>query len=198
MICVIKKVYLQRYSNVSLENGKKDWSWSTFWKAVTQYKSIQSSEEDSSPCLVCQFTKQRLILCHCFWVLLMRRYWRCSFQLALPLAFAWFSFGTGQWTHSFFPISSETLEWRSRKTFVITRNDTITCLFVYLERILNRSQQHLLILSLYMVFTQLNMICANLLDNYYDSMARLAAFWVIIMGCLAMSHSPMLLNLSGQ
>ena len=62
------------------------------------------------------------------------------------------------------------------KTFVITRNDTITCLFVYLEYILNRSQQHLLILSLYMVFTQLNMICANLLDNYYDSMARLAAF----------------------
>ena len=106
---------------------------SMFWKAVTQYKSIQSSEEDSSPCLVCQFTKQRLIFCHCFSVLLMRWYWRCSVQLALPLALAWFSFGTGQWTHSFFPFSSETLEWRNRKTFVITRNDTITCLFVYLE-----------------------------------------------------------------
>ena len=60
---------------------------SKFWKAVTQYKSIQSSEEDSSSCLVCQLPKQRLMLCHCFSVLLlMRRYWRCTVQLALPLA----------------------------------------------------------------------------------------------------------------
>ncbi len=94
---------------------------SMFWKSVTQHKSIQSSKEDSSSCLVCQFPKQRLMLCHsfhCFSVLLLlRRYWRWSVQLALPLALSWFSFGTGQWTHSFFPFSSETLEWRSRKTF---------------------------------------------------------------------------------
>ena len=144
-----------------------------------------------SSCLVCQFPKQRLMLCHCFSVL-MRRYWRCSVQRALPLAFAWFYFGTGH--NGFIPFSSETLERRSRKTFVITRNDTITCLFC----ILNRSQQHLLILSLSMVLTQLNMWYANLLDHYYDSMARLAAFWLIIMGCLAMSPSPMPLSLSWQ
>ena len=36
------------------------------WKAVTQQKSIQPCEKDSSPYLVCHFPKQRLMLCLCF------------------------------------------------------------------------------------------------------------------------------------
>ena len=49
-----------------------------------------------------------------------------------------------------------------------------------------------------MVLTQLNMWCVSLLDNNYDSMARLAAFRLIIIGCLAMSLSLMPLSLSWQ
>ena len=103
---------------------------SKFWKAVTQHKSIQPSEEDS--CLVCQFPKQRLMLCHCFSVLLlMRRYWRCSVQLALPLAFAWFSFATGHIVSSHFRVR----HWSDaeEKLFVITRNDTITCFLCWID-----------------------------------------------------------------
>ena len=44
------------------------------WKAVTQQKSIQSCEKDSSPYLVCHFPKQRLMLCLCFSVVLLLRY----------------------------------------------------------------------------------------------------------------------------
>ncbi len=112
-------------------------------KWVNLLWSIQNTQKESncidkcyqkvylSSCLVCQFPKQWLMLCHYFSVLLMRRY--SLFKLALHLAFAWFSFGTGH--NGFFPFSSETLEWRSRKTFVITRNDTITCLFLYFKYI---------------------------------------------------------------
>ena len=126
---------------------------STFWKAVTLHmKSIQQSEEDSNSYLVCQFPKQRLMLCHCFSVLL--RYWRYSVQLA----FAWFSFGT-HWTQFFFSIF-EALVSHSRKTFVITRDNANT----FFLCILNGPQPHLPILALFMVLTQLNIWCANLFD----------------------------------
>ena len=129
---------------------------STFWKAVAQHMaSIQQSEEDSNSYLVCQFPKQRLMLCHCFSVLL--RYWRYSVQLAFQLAFAWFSFGTGH--KVFFPIF-EALVSHSRKTFVITRNNANT----FFLCILNGPQPYLPILALSMVLTQLNIWCANLFD----------------------------------
>ena len=44
------------------------------WKAVTQQKSIQPGEKDSSSYLVCHFPKQRLTLCLCFSVVLLLRY----------------------------------------------------------------------------------------------------------------------------
>ena len=44
------------------------------WKAVTQQKSIQPCENDSSSYLVCHFPKQRLTLCLCFSVVLLLRY----------------------------------------------------------------------------------------------------------------------------
>ena len=102
---------------------------SMFWKAVTEHKLIQSSKEDSSPCLVCQFTKQRYSCCVIAFKFFL---WGGTGHALFNWHFPWH-------LHDFLSVldflsfSSETLEWRSRKTFVITRNDTITCLFVYLE-----------------------------------------------------------------
>ena len=123
-----------------------------FWKAVTQHKSIQSSEEDSSSCLVCQFPKQRLMLLFTISVLLMMRYWRCSVQLAIPLEFAWFSFGTGHIVSSHFRVR----HW----------SDAV-------ENLLWYSFSHS------MVLTELNMWCANLLDNNYDNMSILISSFLI-------------------
>ena len=82
--------YHKRVSTVSIQCLAREWEeGSKFLKAVTQHmKSIQQSEEDSNSYLVCQFPKQRLMLCHCFSVLLLLRYWRYSVQLAFQLAFA--------------------------------------------------------------------------------------------------------------
>ena len=119
-------------------------------------KSIQQSEEDSNSYLVCQFPKQRLMLCHCFSVLLLL--WTGDTLFNWHFNWHLHDFLSALDT-KFLPIF-EALVSHSRKTFVITCNNANT----FFLCILNGPQPHLSILALSMVLTQLNIWCANLFD----------------------------------
>ena len=99
---------------------------SKFWKAVIQYKSIQSSEQDSISCPtrvpVPKATTHvvSLLFSSSSYEEVLEMLCSTCTSPGICMIFFW------HWTHCFFPFLSETLEWRSRKTFVITRNDYLS------------------------------------------------------------------------
>ena len=111
------------------------------WKAMTQYESLLRELAHQTWARVFFGRLSRFILCHCF-----SEHW------------------------SFFPFSSETLEYRCRYTFLIAHINAVT----FFLCILNGSQH------------------THFFHPCHYSMARLAALWLIPMGSMAMSPSSTL------
>ena len=150
---------IQRQSNVSLENGKKDQSSEKQWRNVWSW-----------------FSSPKKTLTHIWCASSRSNDWCCV--IAFQFFFFW---GTGDtlfnWHFNwhlhdflsaldtkFLPIF-EALVSHSRKTFVITRNNANT----FFLCILNGPQPHLPILALSMVLTEYSteyMVCKSI---WYDS-----------------------------